>query len=105
MARCKSVAVVSGHGSWSSQRMVRISAWTAGISGLAKTFHTPKSVRLVPSDGIERKRSLAVGFASVAGRSLEVLAASVGIGRLKNDAGPTWLGKVSYSFWVVPVLC
>lgn len=75
------------------------------MSSLRKTFHTPKSMRVVVSDGIDRKRSLAVGCCSVAGRSLAVLAASTGIGRLRNAAGPTWPGKLSYSFCVVPVLC
>ena len=77
------------------------------MSGLAKTFHTPRSVNVVPAEGMDRNRSLALGCCSDAGKSFAVLFPSVGIASPVNAPGawPPPIAGSSNSRWVTPVLC
>jgi hypothetical protein len=87
--------------------MARIFACRFGISGLAKTIYTPKSVSVVPAVGMDRNRSLVLGCCSVAGRSLTVLVARFGMESAANDPSiwPALTAGSSYSRCTTPVLC
>ena len=67
------------------------------MSGLAKTFHKPRSVKVVPDEGTARNRSLAVGCCSVAGKSSAVRESRLGMAKFMKAPLP-WPGIASYSF-------